>query len=113
MAAPSVKSVDEELGELTKEVRELGKGVDALRNEFTGFRASVETQLGFIKWVGVFFAGVLVALVAGAVNVAWNASALNSEVKTQGSRLDKMDGRLDGIAKQLETIIRQTAAKAP
>jgi hypothetical protein len=59
------------------------------------FRVEMRTQLGFIKWVGVFFATVLVALVAGAVNVAWNASALNSEVKNQ--------------AKQLDTLIRQTA----
>lgn len=107
-SGPTVKSVEEDLGELAGEVKDLGRSVDALRNEVTGFRASVETQLGFIKWVGVFFAGVLVALVAGAVNVAWNASALNSEVKTQGGRLDKIEGRLDGMARQLDTLIRRT-----
>jgi hypothetical protein len=74
------------------------KGVADLRNEFTGFRSTVETQLAVIKWIGVFFAGVLVALVAGAISVAWSASALNSEVKQ--------------MAKQLDTIVRQTAPKA-
>jgi archaellum component FlaC len=118
-AGPTAKSVEEDLGELTNEVKDLSRGVDALRNEVTGFRASAETQLGFIKWVGVFFAGILVALVGTSINVAWNASALNSEVKAQGgrldkveSRLDKIDGRLDGIGKQLEAILRQTAPKA-
>jgi hypothetical protein len=96
-AGPTTKSVDEDLGELAKEVKDLARSVDGLRNEFTGFRSTVETQLGVIKWIGVFFAGVLVALVAGAVNVAWNASALNSEVKQQGGRLDKMDAKLDTL----------------
>jgi hypothetical protein len=62
------------------------------------FRIEVRTQLGVIKWIGVFFAGILVALVAGAISVAWSASALNSEVKQ--------------MAKQLDTIARQTAPKA-
>jgi outer membrane murein-binding lipoprotein Lpp len=100
----TAKSVDEDLGELTSEVKDLTRSVDSLRNEFTGFRSTVETQLGVIKWIGVFFAGVLVALVAGAINVAWNASALNSEVKSQGGRLDKIESKLD-------TLIRQTAPK--
>lgn len=94
----TAKSVDEDLGELTREVKELAKGMADLRVEFTGFRSTAETQLGVIKWIGVFFATVLVALVAGAVNVAWNASALNSDVKQ--------------MAKQLDTIVRQTAPKA-
>jgi uncharacterized protein YoxC len=94
----TAKSVDEDLSELTQEVKGLARSVDGLRNEFTGFRSTVETQLAVIKWIGVFFAGILVALVAGAVSVAWNASALNSEVKA--------------MAKQLDTIVRQTAPKA-
>ena len=60
-----------------------------------------------IEWIGIFFATVLVALVAGAVNVAWNASALNSEVRRSPAR--KIEGRLDGMDKKLDTLVRQTA----
>ena len=62
-------------------------------------------QLKFIRWIGVFFAGVLVILVGAAIGVTWNASALNSEVKHQGQRLD-------GIEKKLDTLINRGMSKA-
>ena len=77
---------------------EVERRFGSIEKDLGEFRTEVRTQLGFIKWLGVFFASVLVALVAGAVTVAWNASALNSDVKQ--------------MAKQLDTIVRQTAPKA-
>ncbi len=52
------------------------------------FRAEVETNLKFIRWLGVFFASLLVSLFIGALTVAWNASSLNSDVKYQNRYLD-------------------------
>ena len=92
-------ATDEKLAtDLTEFRLEVEKRFGSLGRELGEFRTEVRTQLGFIKWLGIFFATVLVALVAGAVNVAWNASALNSDVKQ--------------MAKQLDTIVRQTAPKA-
>jgi uncharacterized protein YlxW (UPF0749 family) len=152
---PTTKSVDEDLGELASEVKELNKGVADLRveltkgmadlrdeltkgmadlrNEFTGFRSGVERELKLIRWIGVFFAGILVAVVFGSGHVVWDAATITAEVKQHGEKLNDLkaevkqhgeklndlkaevkqqDGRLDGMAKQLETIIRQTAPKA-
>lgn len=91
--------IDVKLAEDLAEFRlEVEKRFGSIEKDLGEFRTEVRTQLGFIKWLGVFFASVLVALVAGAVNVAWNASALNSDVKQ--------------MARQLDAIVRQTAPKA-
>ncbi|MGP0062596.1 MAG: hypothetical protein ACLQGP_03200 [Isosphaeraceae bacterium] len=88
--------------------------------------AAIETQLGFIKWVGMFFAGVLVILVTSLINVAWNAGTVVSEVrtqgraletltvefKTQGTRIDKVEKRLDGIDAKLDILVRRAESKA-
>jgi hypothetical protein len=66
-------------------------------------------QLRFIRWIGVFFAGILVILVGASIGVTWNASALNSEVKHQGQRLEKVEARLDAIDRKLDTLISRTA----
>jgi hypothetical protein len=91
--------IDVKLAEDLADFRlEVEKRFGSIEKELGEFRTEVRTQLGFIKWLGVFFAGVLLMLVGGAVNVAWNASALNSDVKQ--------------MARQLDTIVRQTAPKA-
>jgi hypothetical protein len=88
--------IDVKLAEDLAEFRlEVERRFGSIEKDLGEFRTEVRTQLGFIKWLGVFFAGVLLMLVGGAVNVAWNASALNSDVKQ--------------MAKQLDTIVRQTA----
>ncbi len=65
----TAKSVDEDLGELAQEVKDLGRGIDALRNEFTGFRSSVETELRLIRKLGGWFVGglfgVFISVVVG------------------------------------------------
>jgi hypothetical protein len=48
----------------------------------------IQVELRAIQWVGAFFAGILITLVAGAIGVAWNASALNSEVKQMAKQID-------------------------
>ena len=82
--------------------------------------AGIERDLKFIRWIGAFFAMILVALVTGSVTVAWNASAVVSEVKHQGERLDKVEKqlehqgeRLDRIEKQLDILVQRTARRSP
>jgi uncharacterized protein HemX len=138
-SGPTTKAVDEDLGELTKDVKELSRGVADLRTEFVGFRTGVDKDLKLIKGIGIFFSGVLLAVVAGAGHVVWDAATINSEVKQhgekfnelksevkqhgeklnelkseikqQGGRLDKIESRLDEMAKQLDTLVRRTEPK--
>ena len=119
---------------------EAAERLGALDKALEGFRNKVDTHLPFIKWIGVFFAGILVAVVFGAGRVVWDAATvssdvkqqgrvldtlnaevkqqgtrldtLNAEVKQQGTRLDRIEGRLDAIAKQLETLVNRSAPKA-
>jgi hypothetical protein len=102
--------------------RELGE----FRGDFREFRGEIRTQLAFIKWAGMFFAGVLVILVTSLVNVAWNAGsvvsevrtqgraleALATEVKSQGARIEKVEKRLDGIDAKLDILVHRGEPKA-
>jgi hypothetical protein len=113
VAAPTAKSVDEELGELTREVRELGRRMDSgfgdLRTDLAGFRGEVKNDLRWIKGIGA-------ALLAGSGWVIWNAATATSEIRYQGARLEKLEKRqeasAENIQKQLETLIRRTEPKA-
>jgi hypothetical protein len=120
MADRTVKSVDEDLGELVKEV-------SAMRADFAGFRGRVETELGLFRGVAKGIADKLMALFAaivigmagvigGAFWVGWQVGSVISEVKQNGndvkdlkSEVKQQGGRLDGMARQLDTLIRQTA----
>ena len=115
---PRTLDLAEEVKELSQEVKVASKGLSDLRAEFGEFRVEVRTQLGIIKWVAVFFAGVLLTVVAGAGRVVWDAATITAEVKQQGKRLDaidakleKTDRRLDGIDAKLEILIRRAETK--
>ena len=103
-------ATDEKLGSDLTELRvEVERRFGSVDKSLGG----IERELKLIRWVGTFFAAILVALVAGSINVAWNASAVVSDVKQQGQRIDKFEKRLDGIESKLDTLIRQTAPKSP
>ena len=108
----TAKSVNEDLGELTSEVKELTKGVADLRVEFTGFRSGIERELKLIRWLGVFFAGVLVAVVFGSGRVIWDAATITADVKQQREEMKELKSDVKQMARQLDTIVRQTAPKA-
>jgi hypothetical protein len=103
---------------------------EKLAADLAGFRleaekrfGSIETALGgirddlvWIKRIGAFIAAFLVAGVGFSWRVIWDASALNSEVRQQGTRLEKVETRLerverrlDGIDGKLDTLIGRTA----
>jgi hypothetical protein len=94
---PRTHALDEDLRELTK--------------SFVKFRTEVRTQLSVIKWAGVFFVGVLLAVATGAGRVVWDAATLTSEVKQHGVRLEKIEKRLAGVDQKLDTLLRRTEPK--
>jgi DNA repair exonuclease SbcCD ATPase subunit len=123
-----------QLEALRSELKEtLAEKFGSLNTRHETFRSEVETNLKFIRWIGTFFAGILVSIFIGLITLAWHASALNSdvghmerhlaevivEVKSLDARVGKVESRMDGIeqrmdgmSKQLELLIRQTAPKA-
>ena len=103
MAGPTTQVLSDDLKTLRKEVSDF-------RLESSRFMAQVSSQLAFLKWIGVFFSGILVALVCGAVTVAWNASAVNSEIKQQGMRIERMSRNSDDLIQRLDRIDRRLEA---
>jgi archaellum component FlaC len=90
--------------QIAVEVKDLATSVNGLRTEFAGFKASVDTQLAFIKWVGTVFTAVLIAVLTGTGGLIWSASALNSRVEQQGGRLEKVEGRMEKVEGRLDKI---------
>ena len=134
---PTTRSLDGRLDDLAADVHEVLSDVAGLRldttSEFGRLReglgdyrleteqrfgsiekvlSGIQEQLKFIRWVGVFFAGILVAAVAGAGRVVWDAATINAEVKHQGERLEMVAKRLDGIDTKLDTLIRRGEPRA-
>ncbi|MHB1559238.1 MAG: hypothetical protein ACYC61_17430 [Isosphaeraceae bacterium] len=112
-------ATDEKLGEQIHEVAEslagfrleMAERFGALETTFEGFRSKVDTHLQFIKWLGVFFAGILVAVVVGSGRVVWDAATVNSELKQQGRVLETLASevrqqgtRLEQQGRVLETL---------
>jgi hypothetical protein len=127
-----VKAMPVPTEQLDADIRELDRRIGgrlevierslaSLREDFSAFRGSTDTNLKLIRWVGVFFAGLLVSLFLGIVTLTWHASAVNSrvfqlgedfqsmrtEIKEVGARVDKMelqvDERLDKMERQSDT----------
>jgi hypothetical protein len=112
--------IDVKLAEDLADFRlETEKRFGSIEKELGEFRAEVRTQLGFIKWIGGFFAGVLVLLVTSLIGVAWNAGTVVSEVRNQAGRIGELKAeakaqgaRLDGIDAKLDILIRRAESKA-
>jgi hypothetical protein len=111
--ALGIDEVKEDLANFRVEVVER---FGAVEKDLAGFRSGVETELRIIRKLGTWLLGgvfgVVAALVTGAATIGWAASAVVSEVKNQGQRMDKLEGRLDAMGKQLETLIHRTEPKA-
>jgi hypothetical protein len=116
LLAEDIKRLEESNQRVVARMDGVEAGLRGLREEFVGFRERMDAHMATIKWIGTFFAGVVLALVGGAVTVTWNASAVVSDVRQQGTRLEKIERRLDTwaekVEKQLEVLIRRTEPKA-
>jgi hypothetical protein len=73
--------------------------------------AAVETELRIIRKLGTWLlgvgAGIIGTMIVGAATVAWAASAVVSDVKHQGQRIDRIEGRLDAMGRQLDAMGKQ------
>jgi hypothetical protein len=85
------------LADVVRDLRESNRQIALDIKGIQTVLVAVQTELRFIRWIGVFFAGILVTLVGGAIWLSWNASALNAEVKQQGGRLEAGEGRLEDL----------------
>jgi hypothetical protein len=106
--------VAQDLGELTQEVKGLGK-----------MMADVSNDLRWIKRIGGALAALILAVVVGSGRVIWEAATitvkvdqqgirlndLTAEGKQQGARLEKVEKRLDGIDAKLDVLIRRAETK--
>jgi tetrahydromethanopterin S-methyltransferase subunit G len=93
---------------LADEIKEITTGLNALRADVAGFKGSVDTELKYIHAAANSLVKVLtsaaIAILAGAAGVIWSSSALNSEVKYQGIRFEKVEHRLDEVDGRLDQL---------
>ena len=94
---------------------EVAERFGSVEKSIEGFRAGVETELRLIRKLGNWLLGaafgVVAALVTSAATIGWSASAIVSDVKQQGRRIDRLETRLDAMGKQLDVLIRRTGPK--
>ncbi len=127
--ADAIEGLHGSIDRLNARIDSLDENIRGMAQGFAEFRGSVNTQLATIRWLGVFFASILVAVVVGAGRVVWDASALTSkveqlsnnssaltnevkqlskdssaltsEVKQLSTRVERIDGRLDTWAEKV------------
>ena len=109
LLAEDVRDLRESNHAVASEIKALQNGQATIHTEL----ATIKTELKFIKWLGGFSAALLMGVIGGAGSVIWSASALSSEVRQQGSRLEKVEGRLDRIDQQLGQIIQRLDQAKP
>jgi len=84
--------------DISAEIKGLQNGQASIQTEL----ATIKTELKFIKWIGGFASTFLAGLILSAIALAWNASALNSEVKQQGSHLEKIEQQLSQVIQHID-----------
>lgn len=80
MPGPTTESLSTDFKDLARELATFRAEFAAFREDYAGFRGRVETQLGFLRWIGAFTAAILVTLVGSAIWLSWHASALSLHV---------------------------------
>jgi septal ring factor EnvC (AmiA/AmiB activator) len=98
--ADAIERLEGSIDRLNARIDRLDETIRGMGQEFAEFRGSVKTQLAAIRWFGVFFAGILVAIAVGAGRVVWDASALTSKVE----QFSKDSSALTGEVKQLSNV---------
>jgi hypothetical protein len=98
---------------LAEDITGLTASIHALREDFAGWKGSIETELNLIrtlgKWILAAFTSIAIVALTGAGGLIWCAATLSSEVKHQGVRIDKLeaklDQRLDVMLQRLEQVV--------
>lgn len=89
-----------------------------IRGDLKEFRTGIRTDLRWIKLIGGSIVTLLLGAGAFSGRVIWDAASIASDVRQQGQRIDKLEGRmdrvekrLDGIDQKLDTLLNRTAPK--
>ena len=116
---------------LAADIADLRVAMERRFGEVGGQLAAIQAELGLIRKLGDRLFGTAIGIIGtmifGAATVAWAASAVSSDVRHQGGRiekvetlleatgkrLDRVESRLEAMGKQLETLLERSAPKAP
>jgi hypothetical protein len=103
---------------LADDIKGLRATMHAMREDFAGWKGSVETELNLIgtlgKWILAAFTSIAIVALTGAGGLIWSAAIVHADVKNQGIRLDKLEGRFDRLDQkvdQLDKRLDKTDAK--
>ena len=97
-------ATDEKLAaDLTSFRAEVTRDISDVRADLAGFRGKVETDLRWIKGIGV---ALLLAAFSFAGWIIADMSTLKSEARQQGARLDRLE-------KKIDILIERTSPRAP
>jgi chaperonin cofactor prefoldin len=100
LLAVDAKRLEESNQQLGTRIDGLERASHEMRNEFATFRGEVKNDLRWIKGIGA-------ALLAGSGWVIWNAATVTAEVKHQGTRLEKVEKRLDAFAEKIDARLEK------
>ena len=98
MPGPTTESLATDFRDLLREMTAARSEFASYREEFAGFRGSVDAQLGFLRWLGAFTAAILATLVGSAIWLSWHASAFSLRVEALEKSTSKVLDRLDQAA---------------
>lgn len=104
MPGPTTESLATDFRDLVRELSASRSEFASFREEFSGFRGRVETQLGFLRWLGTFTAAILVTLVGSALWLSWHASALSQRVENLERSSAKVVDRLDRLDRSIGSV---------
>jgi prefoldin subunit 5 len=95
----TVRSLEERIDDMVESISSLTTRIEGLTQEFGAFRARMETTHSLIRWIGVFFAGLLVTVLYSVFSVAYSGGQLAATV-----------GELKGTTEKLSVAVQQLQA---
>jgi hypothetical protein len=91
---------------LAEDIKGLTASMHAMREDFAGWKGSVETELNLIrtlgKWILAAFTSIAIVALTGGGGLIWSAATLSSEVKHQGVRIDKLEAKVDRLEQKVD-----------
>ena len=110
MPGPTTESLSTDFKGLARDLAESRADFADFREDFADFRGRVETQLGFLRWLGASTAAILVTMVGSALWLSWHASALSQHVEALEISTGKVVERLDRLERAVEVLEKSSTA---
>jgi len=104
-----VKSLEERVDEMDLSVVGLTSAMSDWKSEYASFKAKIDTTLAFMRWIGIFTAGVLVTAIVASFNVSHSAGRLEARVEQLQETVVKQECHLDEQNKLLREVSAQLA----